>query len=118
VDRNSNDELIVKVNKEIDEIQEEIAINRREQKALSEFAEEALSLKRLFDDAQERVASYWAGTEFGKKQTIAMKCREAMFSDLSRIVENEIDMRDKEIKRLAKEESCYDEELNELRRSN
>lgn len=104
------------IDKRLREIQDKIALNKREQACINEVIDEISELKYMYDSFNEERLLYWAGTEFGREVAELNAEREALYRELISDAEDGIEERRRAIQRLLKEEREYEDELMKMRR--
>ena len=104
------------IDKRLREIQDEVALNKREQACINEIIDEISELKYMYDSFNEERLLYWDGTEFGREVAELNAEREALYRELISDAEDGIEERRRATQRLLKEEREYEDELMKMRR--
>lgn len=111
------DERMQEINKSIQDIEDEISNNRREQDELRTIGEEMFALERRFHEIHEDIASYCQGTDFGMEAVDIQSEREIIYREMISDLERRIEERKTKLKTLVKEQITFEGELQNLRRN-
>lgn len=111
------DERMQEINKSIQDIEDEISNNRREQDELRTIGEEMFALERRFHEIHEDIASYCQGTDFGREAVDIQSEREIIYREMISDLESRIEERKTKLKTLVKEQITFEGELQNLRRN-
>lgn len=111
------DERMQEINKSIQDIEDEISNNRREQDELRTIGEEMFALERCFHEIHEDIASYCQGTDFGREAVDIQFEREIIYREMISDLERRIEERKTKLKTLVKEQIAFEGELQNLRRN-
>lgn len=104
------------INRRLSEIQDEVALNKREQACINEIIDEIIDLKHMYANFNEERLAYWAGTEFGREVAELNAEEDALYNSLIRDAEVGIEERRQTIQRLLKEERECEDEIMQMRR--
>lgn len=114
-DRRIEDKRI-EINRRLREIQDEVALNKKEQACINEIIDEIIDLKHMYASFNEERLAYWVGTEFGREVAELNAERETLYRELIRDAEDGIEERRHAIQTLLKEERECEDELMQMRR--
>lgn len=104
------------INRRLSEIQDEVALNKREQACINEIIDEIIDLKHMYANFNEERLAYWAGTEFGREVAELNAERETLYRELISDAEDGIEERRQAIQKLLKEERECEDEIMQMRR--
>lgn len=94
-DRRIEDKRI-EINRRLREIQDEVALNKKEQACINEIIDEINDMKHMYASFNEERLAYWAGTEFGREVAELNTERETLYRELIRDAEDGIEEAKKE----------------------
>ncbi|MBF1355509.1 MAG: hypothetical protein HXM74_04065 [Mogibacterium diversum] len=114
-DRRIEDKRI-EINRRLREIQDEVALNKKEQACINEIIDEIIDMKHMYASFNEERLAYWDGTEFGREVSELNAERETLYRELIRDAEDGIEERRHAIQTLLKEERECEDELMQMRR--
>ena len=114
-DRRIEDKRI-EINRRLREIQDEVALNKKEQACINEIIDEIIDMKHMYASFNEERLAYWDGTEFGREVAELNAEEDALYNSLIRDAEEGIEERRQAIQRILKEERECEDELMNMRR--